>query len=83
MTMRQQPVQARMCGVGEKCKCAVPSGDSFPADRRPVDPTPIIQLKVMDPNGDDIVADESDESELRRPDPGPHGMTYMQSKPGS
>jgi len=55
----------------------------FPADRRPVDPTPIIQLKVMDPNGDDIVADESDESELRRPDPGPHGMTYMQSKPGS
>nr|XP_019008992.1 uncharacterized protein I206_06680 [Kwoniella pini CBS 10737]OCF47773.1 hypothetical protein I206_06680 [Kwoniella pini CBS 10737] len=38
MKMRQQPVQARMCGVGEK------------SDRRPIDPTPIIQLKVIDEN---------------------------------
>ncbi|ORX36096.1 velvet factor-domain-containing protein [Kockovaella imperatae] len=57
LQMRQQPVQARMCGVGEK------------SDRRPVDPTPIIQLKVIDTDADP----------LRRPDSGPHGMTYMQN----
>lgn len=36
LTLRQQPKQSRMCGVGEK------------ADRRPIDPPPIVQLKVFD-----------------------------------
>nr|XP_018998932.1 uncharacterized protein I203_08530 [Kwoniella mangroviensis CBS 8507]OCF62393.1 hypothetical protein I203_08530 [Kwoniella mangroviensis CBS 8507] len=68
MKMRQQPVQARMCGVGEK------------SDRRPVDPTPIIQLKVMDENGEDITpTDPRSRTSLRRPSPGPNGMTFMQN----
>ncbi|CAG8489399.1 7882_t:CDS:2 [Dentiscutata erythropus] len=36
LILRQQPKQSRMCGIGEK------------ADRRPIDPPPIIQLKVHD-----------------------------------
>ncbi|KAL1921356.1 uncharacterized protein VTP21DRAFT_11072 [Calcarisporiella thermophila] len=36
LIFRQQPKQSRMCGIGEK------------ADRRPIDPPPIIQLKVVD-----------------------------------
>ncbi|TFK88251.1 hypothetical protein K466DRAFT_585711 [Polyporus arcularius HHB13444] len=36
LTMRQEPKQARMCGVG--------------ADRRPIDPPPIVQLRVVDPS---------------------------------
>ncbi|WWC87407.1 uncharacterized protein L201_002296 [Kwoniella dendrophila CBS 6074] len=68
MKMRQQPVQARMCGVGEK------------SDRRPVDPTPIIQLKVMDENGEDITpTDPRTRTSLRRPSPGPNGMAFMQN----
>lgn len=35
LTVRQEPKQARMCGVG--------------ADRRPIDPPPIVQLRVIDP----------------------------------
>ncbi|KAH7907021.1 velvet factor-domain-containing protein [Hygrophoropsis aurantiaca] len=35
LKVRQEPKQARMCGVG--------------ADRRPIDPPPIIQLRVIDP----------------------------------
>ncbi|BEJ03802.1 hypothetical protein CcaverHIS641_0109770 [Cutaneotrichosporon cavernicola] len=42
LIMRQEPQQARMCGVGEK------------SDRRPVDPTPIIQLKVKTDKGEEI-----------------------------
>ncbi|KAI8394184.1 velvet factor-domain-containing protein [Radiomyces spectabilis] len=38
LALRQQPKQSRMCGVGEK------------ADRRPIDPPPIVQLKVYDPS---------------------------------
>ncbi|CAG8630317.1 4375_t:CDS:2 [Cetraspora pellucida] len=38
LILRQQPKQSRMCGIGEK------------ADRRPIDPPPIIQLKVYDDN---------------------------------
>ncbi|CDH54602.1 related to velvet a protein [Lichtheimia corymbifera JMRC:FSU:9682] len=38
LQLRQQPKRSRMCGVGEK------------ADRRPIDPPPIVQLKVNDPN---------------------------------
>ncbi|KAG5337506.1 hypothetical protein C0989_009469 [Termitomyces sp. Mn162] len=37
LTVRQEPKQARMCGVGGK------------ADRRPIDPPPIVQLRVVDP----------------------------------
>ncbi|TFK99871.1 velvet factor-domain-containing protein [Pterulicium gracile] len=37
LTIRQEPKQARMCGVGGK------------ADRRPIDPPPIVQLRVIDP----------------------------------
>ncbi|OLY85342.1 hypothetical protein AYI68_g470 [Smittium mucronatum] len=37
LKIRQQPEHSRMCGVGEK------------ADRRPIDPPPIIQLEVFDP----------------------------------
>ncbi|CAO1627829.1 unnamed protein product [Parajaminaea phylloscopi] len=35
LDIREQPKQSRMCGVGEK------------ADRRPIDPAPIIQLRVI------------------------------------
>ncbi|KAG8943397.1 hypothetical protein FRC03_002503 [Tulasnella sp. 419] len=38
LIVRQQPKQARMCGVGGK------------ADRRPIDPPPIIQLRVTSTN---------------------------------
>ncbi|KAI8328557.1 velvet factor-domain-containing protein [Chlamydoabsidia padenii] len=38
LAFRQQPKQSRMCGVGEK------------ADRRPIDPPPIVQLRVVDPS---------------------------------
>ncbi|PFH50101.1 hypothetical protein AMATHDRAFT_41083 [Amanita thiersii Skay4041] len=38
LVVRQEPKQARMCGVGGK------------ADRRPIDPPPIVQLRVIDPN---------------------------------
>ncbi|PPQ82292.1 hypothetical protein CVT25_008442 [Psilocybe cyanescens] len=37
LVVRQEPKQARMCGVGGK------------ADRRPIDPPPIVQLRVIDP----------------------------------
>ncbi|OMJ26333.1 hypothetical protein AYI70_g259 [Smittium culicis] len=37
LKIRQQPEHSRMCGIGEK------------ADRRPIDPPPIIQLEVFDP----------------------------------
>ncbi|ORX44616.1 hypothetical protein DM01DRAFT_1386849 [Hesseltinella vesiculosa] len=36
LALRQQPKQSRMCGIGEK------------ADRRPIDPPPIVQLQVID-----------------------------------
>ncbi|KAF8636116.1 hypothetical protein AX17_003819 [Amanita inopinata Kibby_2008] len=38
LVVRQEPKQARMCGIGGK------------ADRRPIDPPPIVQLRVIDPN---------------------------------
>ncbi|CEH13785.1 Velvet factor [Ceraceosorus bombacis] len=39
LTLREQPKHSRMCGVGEK------------ADRRPIDPAPIIQLRVITHDG--------------------------------
>ncbi|KAF8346679.1 velvet factor-domain-containing protein [Amanita rubescens] len=38
LVVRQEPKQARMCGVGGK------------VDRRPIDPPPIVQLRVIDPS---------------------------------
>ncbi|KDN39948.1 hypothetical protein K437DRAFT_250382, partial [Tilletiaria anomala UBC 951] len=35
LTIREQPKHSRMCGIGEK------------ADRRPIDPAPIVQLRVI------------------------------------
>ena len=69
LTVRQEPKQARMCGVGGKGLFASPSSPhhlirpkipsflphrtpfsqlSFLADRRPIDPPPIVQLRVID-----------------------------------
>lgn len=53
LTVRQEPKQARMCGVGGKSLpySAGPSlSPTLPADRRPIDPPPIIQLRVVDPH---------------------------------
>ncbi|KAF7321175.1 Velvet domain-containing protein [Mycena chlorophos] len=55
LTVRQEPKQARMCGIGGK------------ADRRPIDPPVIVQLRVIDPSappaaeGDDNDKDVSDD----------------------
>jgi hypothetical protein len=52
LTVRQEPKQARMCGVGGKSTAFIPSHTSSNprlADRRPIDPPPIIQLRVIDP----------------------------------
>ena len=55
LTVRQEPKQARMCGVGGK---PISTIKLFPridwlvngtADRRPIDPPPIVQLRVLDP----------------------------------
>lgn len=72
-------------GLGTRtCTCARRKANSYIADRRPVDPTPIIQLKVIDGNGDDLAiedkAEGSRKGRLRRPDPLPSGMTFMQSE---
>ena len=59
--------------------------DGPSADRRPVDPTPIIQLVVIERNGEEVSA-AGDSSELgkrkslRRPDSGQSGMSFMQSR---
>jgi hypothetical protein len=52
------------------------------ADRRPVDPTPIVQLKVTSKAGDDLTSDSKGDGEksLRRPEPGPNGASFMQSE---
>ncbi|KAJ2397123.1 hypothetical protein GGI05_000796 [Coemansia sp. RSA 2603] len=39
LEMAQHPIRARMCGFGEK-------------DRRPLDPPPVVRLRVRDENGD-------------------------------
>lgn len=74
-----------MCGVGEKCMCPhVPERNKVSnntADRRPVDPTPIIQLKVMTTDGEDVTpVDPRSEKALRR-SPGANGtQLFMQSR---
>jgi len=56
LVMRQEPKQARMCGVGGKgalrrslLRIDDGSNASLTADRRPIDPPPIVQLRVIDP----------------------------------
>ncbi|KAH7333698.1 velvet factor-domain-containing protein, partial [Rhizoctonia solani] len=54
LIVRQQPKQARMCGVGGKANFfhefyGIILG-GFLADRRPIDPPPIVQLRVIDPH---------------------------------
>ncbi|KAJ3738676.1 velvet factor [Lentinula detonsa] len=56
LTVRQEPKQARMCGVGGKGSFFTSSLlikylnlHLFSADRRPIDPPPIVQLRVIDP----------------------------------
>ncbi|KAI8808607.1 velvet factor-domain-containing protein [Cladochytrium replicatum] len=41
LIVRQQPSRARMIGFGEK-------------DRRPIDPPPIVQLRILNENGDSL-----------------------------
>ncbi|EIM80230.1 uncharacterized protein STEHIDRAFT_68625 [Stereum hirsutum FP-91666 SS1] len=56
LSVRQQPKQARMCGVGGMSShflrniisCSPTSITT--ADRRPIDPPPIVQLRVIDHN---------------------------------
>lgn len=60
LTVRQEPKQARMCGVGGK------------ADRRPIDPPPIVQLRVIDPaqRNRNIVANPNRDERVGSPDRG-------------
>lgn len=60
----QQPVRARACGSGQKCSyipCLIclscTDQAQATADRRPVDPPPIVQLKVLEVKPDDVVED--------------------------
>lgn len=59
MKVLQQPQRARACGSGAKCKCAGDMrNDTFlmamiaSADRRPVDPPPVVELKIYQLEGD-------------------------------
>ncbi|KAF8970630.1 velvet factor-domain-containing protein [Flammula alnicola] len=54
LIVRQEPKQARMCGVGGK------------ADRRPIDPPPIVQLRVIDPVAQQAGASNTTPSRRRR-----------------
>ena len=55
LIVRQEPKQARMCGVGSKGMSAPNAGICIDvnltlpsADRRPIDPPPVVQLRVID-----------------------------------
>ncbi|KAI9500946.1 hypothetical protein GGI25_005395 [Coemansia spiralis] len=47
LEMAQHPIRARMCGFGEK-------------DRRPLDPPPVVRLRVRDENGNFIQSEDVD-----------------------
>ncbi|KAJ2731488.1 hypothetical protein IW152_004519 [Coemansia sp. BCRC 34962] len=47
LEMAQHPVRARMCGFGEK-------------DRRPLDPPPVVRLRVRDEDGDFMLNEDVD-----------------------
>jgi len=60
MEVIQQPEQARACGSGAKCKSTAERApeeatNNLPAsaDRRPVDPPPVVELKIYECDGDD------------------------------
>ncbi|GAA5904511.1 hypothetical protein JCM6882_008928 [Rhodosporidiobolus microsporus] len=55
LDVRQQPRQARMAGAGEK------------ADRRPIDPPPIIRLRVRKPHARRVPAAQLADSDLLTP----------------
>ncbi|GAA5835752.1 hypothetical protein JCM11251_007417 [Rhodosporidiobolus azoricus] len=55
LDVRQQPRQARMAGAGEK------------ADRRPIDPPPIIRLRIRKPHSRGVPADQLSDSDLLTP----------------
>ncbi|KAI0031780.1 hypothetical protein K488DRAFT_51303, partial [Vararia minispora EC-137] len=73
LSVRQQPKQARMCGVGgvytfpSLCSRA----EHILADRRPIDPPPIVQLRVI----------EKGRRELPSPSPSPPPQ-QQQAPPG-
>jgi hypothetical protein len=60
MRVIQQPERARACGSGAKCKSSIPclflngtNKSPASADRRPVDPPPIVELKIFEgPNAE-------------------------------
>ncbi|KAJ7703917.1 velvet factor-domain-containing protein, partial [Mycena rosella] len=56
LTVRQEPKQARMCGIGGK------------ADRRPIDPPVIVQLRVIDPAQPEPTSSSSEHSDDKHPD---------------
>ena len=51
LTVRQEPKHARMCGVGGMfaLELCISLSHTITADRRPIDPPPIVQLRVVDP----------------------------------
>ncbi|KAI8814590.1 velvet factor [Cladochytrium replicatum] len=51
LIVRQQPSRARMIGFGEK-------------DRRPIDPPPIVQLRIFNENGDSLDVRNDDEETI-------------------
>jgi len=84
LVVRQEPKQARMCGVGGKgtiqsfILVLVPrSPATHKADRRPIDPPPIVQLRVIHPSvpGNSVAGsskprrDNSAGSDSASPDP--------------
>ncbi|KAL5361803.1 velvet factor-domain-containing protein [Aspergillus floccosus] len=63
LSVMQQPERARACGAGAKCMYSLPSPNpelrltpvlAASADRRPVDPPPVVELRIFesDPNDD-------------------------------
>ena len=60
MSVVQQPERARACGAGAKCKMhslvfSPSRADNITAsaDRRPVDPPPIVDLQIFEGTGED------------------------------
>lgn len=53
LTIIQQPAKARACGAGPRCMCSSPSQYHLlikpaAADRRPVDPPPVVELRIFE-----------------------------------
>ncbi|KAJ7161176.1 velvet factor-domain-containing protein [Mycena filopes] len=67
LTVRQEPKQARMCGIGGK------------ADRRPIDPPIIVQLRVIDP----AAAASSSAGPNNNTDPSSHDAEDNSNNPDS